>query len=527
MRKNSIWTKLLALMLALTLVTGVLAGCSQSEEDEEEIIQAPEDPVEYMQFVEERGVSSLSSSISNVYGQLTDTITGKGNGKTNGMEVKAELTLGDKVLGSLKSELAAGGYDMDASFLRKISLTVGSAQEKGISGAELKLGLGGTHIISANMMMDQSSGVMYFALPEVSDRYLKVDMYANMGQAGLANGAYEQYEEMMASLAEALPSAETVTALLEKYLELALDQIQAVDKTTETMTVNGVSQELTALTMTITEQDALNIAKKLMQTAKDDPQLLAILENLDGKLGELAAELGGGYESGLAADYQQEIDAMMAELEQVIVSEDGANLEIKTYTNGKHQVVGRCIAIGDEELFKYLFVESNTAFAMEAYAEAFVVTGNGTISNGNYNGKFTLAETDSGEKGTIELRNYNPAKNKNGKTDLEIRLIPETTMPEEFYAMGYTGQASLGLRVVDNSITISMLSDEETIVAMQLSAQAKNYDLSVPSNAIDASNQTELLTWLYTIKTDKVMDNLKKAGVPMEMVEQLLYGVMY
>ena len=522
--KNSM-KKLLALAMALTMLVGMLAACGDSNAPEVNggtvvapTAPPPEDPQEYMLYLSEKGVKSLTGSMGSVTGMM---------GNYNGSKAQAHLILSQTLIDTI--EMATGDANIDLSFLKDISLDMSMAMDGNMRMGKIGIGLGNTGIASVNMMVDQSNMDIYMGIPELSDQYVKIPgsvFTESMPQDVDMTAAMEMSQKLTA----AMPTEEELANLLIKYIDLFLNQIGNVQKTTETVTVGGVSQELTVLSVNITEQDALNGVKAVLTALKSDAEVEKILGRLDAVLAEIAQTSGESYDEDLLTQLSSGIDEFMAELETVVPSDDSGVLSLKMYADGNHDMVGLDITLPTEQtaVFHCISVNDGSNYAFLAEIETVQIIGSGTVSNR----KFVL--TESGDEYLIlEARNYDASKNQNGNVSLDLLLTPGQALLDEMdldlAAMG--GNVALGLVLEANGnqmkIAYDVLVDGESLAKLELKGEPMNADVSVPQNVVDGTDQNAVMTWASGLNFNKLMENLKAAGISENLLNELMSEIFF
>ena len=126
-------------------------------------------------------------------------------------------------------------------------------------------------IISLNMLMNLSDSIMWFAVPELNDTYLEM----NMGDLGMDMSSALGSLEDMPDIMSALPSEEQLSKLLTRYIELALANIKNVERTATTLELDGLKQDCTQMSVKLYQADAQAVLKAVASAALEDKDLQA------------------------------------------------------------------------------------------------------------------------------------------------------------------------------------------------------------------------------------------------------------
>lgn len=522
--------KLLALVMALTMLLGLLTACSESNAPDAngDVIVAPttpppEDPQEYVMYVGEKGIRSFAETLTGGYSMTTDMLSG--NGEYNGASVQMRLTMSQMLIDTI--ETATGDSSMDLSFLKDIMLNMDVAMDGNVLMENIGIGLGNTGIATLKLLLDQSNMDIYMAIPELSEQYIKIPGSAMMDNtsAGMDMNAAM---DMMGSLVEAMPTDEELANLLVKYIDLFLSEVDDVQKATETVTVGGVSQQLTVLTVNITEQDALDGVKAILAAVKNDTELEAILDRLDASLAQIAQASGESYDMDLFAQLSSGAAELLAELETVTPSADGGTLSLKVYVDGNHDMVGLDVIMPNEQeaVLNCVGVNDGSNYAFLAEVESVKITGSGTVSNR----KFVLTESEK-EYLVVEVRNYDAAKNQNGNMSLDLLLTPGKDLLSEMGAdaamlESLGGSFALGVVLEGNNnqarVAYDLIVGGESLIKLEAKSNMIKADVSIPQNVVDGTDQNALMNWVTSLDVNKLLENLKAAGIS----EDLLSGLM-
>ena len=482
---------------------------------------------EYLQKLESNNLGNVIDSFGDIYGALLGGVSnGSANDASFGAKTDLTLTLGDDILDLLEQNIFGGDIG-DMSFLSKINLSMDVGIEDQVEKMQMAVSLNGQKILTLNMLMNMADYVMYLAAPDLNDGWLKFDMSEMMGGASVTDMAASAAQ--LGALADALPDANTLTKILDRYLDLALAELDNVEQTDATLTVGSISQDCTQLTLKVYEADALALCKTVLKEAKDDSDLKKIIEDMAAAIEDLTGENIGA--DDIYADFQEAVTDLLADMDEVEETDEENPLELITYVDKDHNIIGRKLTVPYQEnprgTFYYYTVTDGDRFAFEAAIPSDMddtdeakVTGTGTKSGGKTTGEFTLT-IEGTDFVTLKVENFNMQ----GGT---LTLTP-TEAAEKAMGLNSLPFEKLSLQIkLGNGIELNILSEGKLLAGLALeSGESDGPNLSEPSNATDAMDSNAMQKWAEKLVLDKVLDNLEKAGVPSELVDALRNGGMF
>lgn len=512
---------ILSLVMVATLVLGsvaMLAGCQNTDNDKDPdnknnvVDYAGLEKEEYLQELAKNNMGALVDSVGEVYdtllGGMSDSSAAQ---QASGAKLNMTITVGDAAMALLKQMVFGGEVPFDISFLQEINLDMDIGMKEQVQAMQLALGLKGQHIITANLLMNLAESVIHIGLPELNDQWLKFEAVEDASDAvmgGMPSAA------VLANLANALPDAETLNKVLDRYLGIILDGLDNVEQSNITLEVNGVKQECTVLALKIYEEDAMNIAKAVLTKAKDDAELKKIIEDFAKGVEEMAGEDMGADEA--YADFKDAIEELLADLEEEPELDTENFIQLDTYVDKNHNIIGMKLHDMSEQgsnrgqLYFYALTQGEkTAFELAIPSDVdntdnFKLSGTGTKNGDKLSGTYT-ASVQGKAMATIQLENLDAE----GGT---ITVTPSMDLfPSEVKDM--LGNLSLQIKLDGEKVALNILSDNELLIGFAVKvSESDGPNLSEPSNAVDATNTSALEKWAEKIALDKVMSNLEKVG---------------
>lgn len=539
MKMNSLMKSIISLMMVAALLLGcgfVFAGCASSGGSGDDNggnnggnntpnydnLSTPE----YFKALELNNANGLVDTLSAVYGALAQS----SNTANYGGEMDVSLQVGDMVLQMLEDNYSAmSGDNMDFSFLSKINLELDLNVKDKMQQMDMAVGLGNNHILTICTIMDLSDFTTWVGCPELSDIFAEMNLTQTAGQMGgmAVNTATMQTAN---ALVEALPSEQEFNTLIKRYIEVALQSLENIERQEITLELDGLKQNCSALAVKIYEKDALNMVKAVLNTAKSDSELKSIIDEFGvafNKLMKESYEQAGGrwteidLYNGFTMAVEEALDTLETEAEDLDTEE---YIELTTYVDSAHNIIGRKLAIERNELHYYTVTDGN-AFSFDAALGPVKVTGSGTNKSGQIDGTYTL-NVEGSNLLKLEVEGWS-ANGSNVKGTLTLEPSAEL-VNRVFGSANALPFADIALELKigsdDNGseFEINLLSNETLLVGIAMSAKTSSGgSIQKPSQTFDFTNQYELQNWVMSMDFDQLIQNLRKAGVPSKLLDML------
>lgn len=544
--------KILTVILAIVMVAALLLGCvacsnptaddddkkgnggtnnnetnkgDNNEEDNSSKYEGLSD-TEYFQTLALDSMEDTVTSLSATVGLYKDLA---GATLTDfGAKADLELMLGDMMIDLVENAIfGTTESGMDMSFLSNIGLGLEIDATEEIAQIAVDLNLSNTEIVKLLLLANEET--LWAGAPDLVDGYLKAD-FADLGinMDSITAGV----PSVMGMLPNIIPDEKTTSTILNRYLELALKEIDNVERTTETLTLDGLSQEATKLTVKIYEQDALDAAKAVLKAAKTDTDIKKVVEDFGDFYNDMMAEMNAEYdveyeEVDAYAEFTKLIDEALNQLPAE--AEDKENpISLTLYVDDNHNVIGFNLMLPDQAeaiVNYYIVMDGNNFKAVFEIAEEMKVTGSGTINNGKING--TFAFTAEGITGlTIELKNYE-TNNKDAVSGTMIikptkDLLSQMDGIDELPFDDIGLQLDLDVTSDKYNVTLKLIGDDAMVVGLALKLATKTPgNIKAPNNAVDVTDQQAFMNWVAGIDFGEIVDNLEDAGVPDSLLTAL------
>ena len=476
-------------------------------------------------------------SVTGVYGTLLEVIGGKNEIMTNGgVSMDMTVTLGDSILQNLSAMMEQEGLSSDVSWFKNIGIIMDVLYDEGLAQMNMSAHLNGTSIVSAEAIMDMMSSSLYLRLPEVNDEYfggtvdMGMDMEDMMGQYGQMQQMMEEYGDIV----NALPSEAELSALLNRYIDTAKGAMSKPATGTEELSYGGVSQSATATTYTITRTEILNILEAVATAAKTDSDLEKILDNLVAWVDEKASAQDPNYESvDVHAQLMESIDEFLEQVGELRgelengETDDIAMVIFTAYTV-EDQLVGLKLATNDgwdTMEMQYFSLEQSGKTALYLNVGGQVqFAGTGTKDGNKANGTYTL-QAQGTEMLYITVKDFDTAALKKGELvgTLQLRFSEEMIdeMRNSMLTPDLTIELQLNVGGGKSNITLSIYEGSDLIFSVKLSTRQISGNISVPSNYADANDSQQMQEWASGLSFDRIISNLRSAGVPGQLMDML------
>lgn len=482
------------------------------------------EPAAYLQDVEKAHVADFAKNLAESYDKSLEVYSPKGSSVDSTVTVKAN----DQVMSLLSTALSQNGVSLDLNWVKSISISPKVEMYENTMGVELGVGLNGTHLATVSVIMDYENEIMFLGIPELHDTHIQMDLpeeLQEMDYAAILKSAQDYNGQMM----EIFPSGEQIETLINRYFAIVAEGLEDVEKSTETVEVDGVEQKLLVLTAKLSQEDILKIASKLLKEAKKDDVIEDVLQAYGAYMNSLP-EYANGQMPDLYEGFSQTVEEGIDALDELIdEAESGRFLTIETYLDNKDNVAGRSFTVsmeGEKVKAHYITVTEGSKFAFEAEMDTVEITGEGTIKGGKRTGSYTLSVDDT-DYGTLELEDYACADD--GTVSGTIRLIPADALYQmmelDNSVLSILGDAALALTMDGDTVTLGIEVGGAEMLSLSLSGEtAKPSPIALPES-FDVDDDDAGMKWLSELDLEAVVSKLEKAGVPeqyMDMIDQLV-----
>lgn len=473
-------------------------------------------PKEYYSYIE---IQQLQENTSAMVSNYDRTLEVYGNESGQGLEYGLDVEFGELVCEAISSSL---GIE-DVSGLSKMGLDFKFATKEDVCSGEIAARLGDTSLISLNALAQLEDGMIYMQLPELTDKFIGIDVSAEMDEL------VEVFAEY-GNLIEAYPEGAVLEDVMNRYMTIAINSFEDVKETKDVVTVGEYEEKCTVLCATMTEPEMYTMLENILKEAKDD-------KDLQNMLVGFAAYMEGTDEQELRNSFVEAIDAYLQNAELYRNQADANNyFSMSIMVNKKGEVIGRKFEVNKQDfLVSYMKPQKKDAFGYELKVGSIdtyiIVEGEGIKNASEMSGEF-LVKMDSMDQGqfniaTLVLENMDMKKWEEGLLDVTCRIKPDTELYKELGA-GAAGVFLAGYELVyeadtekdQSHVGLSVVNGAELIFKFMVSMKVGQYEvMETPADSILYETDEDLLAWMQTMDFDKFMENISQSGMPAELVE--------
>lgn len=464
-----------------------------------------QDPRDQFIYVETQYANDYADAISAMYGDFMACLE---EGMFAG-ESEIKLQLGDQVVDLLSAQMG-----MDASWLDGITIRMNTATDLRHIQVSMMPVVGEVELFTFDVIYDRHEQKLMVGVPEMNSTYMINE--DEMGVESLPITPIDQ--EMIDAFIEAMPTEQTVNALLRKYFKTALSTIKTVTRETEKITIEGITQECTVLETQLDAITCIDMVIAVLQEAKQGADLYSVVK-------QISDFVSPGEQIPGKSEWGAEIDKLITALEEEKSNVDKESVVTwKIYLDDKDRLIGRASEVSETgESARFVTVRKGKKFASELnVGNMFVLVGSGTEQNNKINGEFKLLASGM-EMATFEVIDFDSKKFDNNELSGTIRAKASKLVSELVFAT----PAGVDLMVdvvfddeyVDGGLGVYVYMSEEMIGGIGMNMdQPKDYDIEIPSKFVDANDEEAMEEWVGDLNIEKITENMNKAGIPQEVI---------
>lgn len=550
----------------------------------------------YFKTVEAEGVGDIAKDVASYYETAKD-YTEKSSGAPNSVNVT--LGINQTILEPIAEQLG-----IDLGWLSNISFDLKTDIDDDASAAEAAISLSGGKVATLQIRYDKQNEKIYLCIPELSDKFISLsaddvsdlldsfnfdymDGISRIGSMldlgsllggfsldGLGGEAVGAGRDVVNEL-----DGNDIEKLVDRYLTVVINSVENVEKKTETVTVNGVSEELTVFEANITAKDLQVILLNILKEVKGDRDVERIIDTVVPMLVE--SDFFGGYVQSAEEAKQQIYDSIDEYISQIEAGIDESDEMIKEYgdeyaeyfnapmfkytsrVNGDFEVRGRELVLFDKGItIGYNRVENDGKYAFEIkvdlgesdddyyYSSSYnpfsslTVSGLGALDGDKFTGDVAVSMIPNGESSEsqllkIKLENFDRESVKSGELNGKITvslgsglidLIKESDagdrLPEGLDMQMLTQvQLALGFEYKGGAqtfdIAVKVLGQDLLTLKGEAANEKVTLEKSAPSGAVEFNDLQDLSGWINSWDTESFIEGLVKAGVPRELLTKI------
>ena len=495
---------------------------------------------EYFKYVHEEKAEDLAANISQAISGITDMAKTPEDVMAKLTSAGADLTFKvNKPVFDLIADVAAkNGAKLD--WISNASAVTGVViDDESKMKFDIGVNLNDTELITANAIMDIQGGKIYFAIPDLNEEYVYIDMnsiYAQSQPAQKPSGnvsllstsatptmmTVNPYATLNGIDIEVytkhLPEQKELEALLTKYINLILSCVENVASGNDTLEIGGLTCKCSKYTVDVDDELVQKIFKAVLTELRDDATVKQYVIGTANELGEDGEDVYDEFRDGIK-------DAL-SNLDELTVDD----FEYSIWVDASGNTVAFTVEI-DSFIFEYKSFEKGAKFATEISMgekdEMIGFVNEGTKENGKVNSEtlfkmndttYVKVETSRNESengdfiGTLTISLGQGFKDMMKVSGNEIlNKFADATIVIECNASGNNADAKLAL----------VLNSEEWCSIETGLGVSDAGKIEIPANCIDGSKEATMENWAKKLDFEKLLGKLESANVPSELVSEL------
>lgn len=477
----------------------------------------------YIATVEGESLKEYYDTFTNLYAEGVGVVANS----TSDVSASAELNF--SLSDSFATTLSDSAYT-DLSWLSDITLKTYSSSYDGVTATDVDIMLGDSKVISFTQTIDIESGKTYLSVPDLSSQVIAVD--------GAAVDNEYSVSDIIEFVSE-LPEAERLNALLAKYVEIVLKNIEGTQMTDGSIVAGGVEQQCTELRLEFNKALLQKIFTAVIEEMKNDSELKSILISLDDSYNEL---LGIDDVSGDEAydNFLSVLDDLLDNVKNIDDSELGdVVFTLTDYVDSHNKIIGRRIDTAEDGRTYFIgkaTAGEKTGLEIDLDGE-ITVKGTGSEKGSLISGDYVLSAQGS-EILNFSLANFDTDSLKEGKLNGDITFELGRTADygydsgSVFSAMFRQFAYKISARMDDKSYSISLsaLSGDEEAAVLSVSGGTKNGSEKITAPVADVectlgendANDT-IDAWVDGMDFASLEKKLEDAGVPAQLTPSARY----
>ena len=469
-------------------------------------------PESYYRHVEKQSLGDTIDSAMDIY---DNTIYDNLAADKRTVTANATITVSEPA-----RELIASLSNMDMAWLEQIDINEVVTMADGKMGINMDAALNGVAIATAEIVTEDED--IYFRVPEIRDDYAKLDQ-----QDTAYYGVSSSYQDILSTLvqhsSEILPESNKLSKILNRYVDIYTENVDEVEKGSDTLEAGSVSQKYTTLTVNLKGDDLAEIIKAVCETAMEDDDLKEIITSA-----AKAAE----------EDPDNAWDGFVRQLENTKDNADSigdrTEIEMTVYVDGKGDIRGRTIVIDDYTKLEYAAPEKGSEYGIllamsEDGTEQYAFEGDGKGKEGSF-----VLKVQGLHILDITAEDFNKDDLKKGYLNGSFDVSLSSFVSGQLGSMANI-PALRGLDLRDAHLTLDskaskdkssftlrlMLGDDEYLAISGDSKASNGGKVEVPEDGMSAQD------WVQKINAtnlDTILDHLEDAGVPDNLLRMLFHG---
>ncbi len=470
-------------------------------------------------------VLSQNTSLDNKVNAVLSGYNTMAEKAKTGTNMQFKVNLSDETVELLNSLAASeGGMDIDFSAINETTVNLNVHSKGNLFLVEAALASGGQNLIDLNAVLDSSTTTLYIGSPSLSQTYLTVslddlldEMNIDMDRLGMVSNLLDTYGSMFMGNFDAsfLPTESEINTIVNTYTGVIIPYLANDSEVPTTITVDGISQQVTECTMDITQKDTQDIAVAVLETLKNDSTVKTVIERVISFLSDIG--MAGELDGFSMSQFTAAIDMILPNLKSAPGS-DEVIMTLTRYVDSNNMIVGRKLFVEGEKIFYHATATngSNYASIYEFVEDSLEIKGKGTITNGKKTG--TLTYTEGYEEITLNLKDFSiDANGINGSIiyyldeDMVEDMLDMDSSVVSMLTNGAKPGVELKFSTTEDSggIELNLVAGDKAMLGVAITAQSvAKTDISVPQNTMSYRNAEQ---WAETIDEEAFMKRIENS----------------
>ena len=415
--------------------------------------------------------------------------------------------------------LMADALDVKSEDVRGLSdmqILCDTIYDQNFLSAFYGLSIGEQNILSLEQYLDLDLNRQWLLLPELSDQALLVDMPDDVDLSDYFNANNDTFAHIDPAVLEEVSIY---------YIKMLIDGFENINKSSEKVTCDGISQRVTVLKATISTRQLCKTLIDMLDDASCNSDVAFIIAEMENDLGQDYYE-----------EFQLYLKQQKHQLQNVIAHLDKySDFTLYTYLNAKNEIAGIKLEFSEDgtlyQVFSCRTVTKGTQFAVELILpNGIVLHGKGAVGQG-ISGDFFASDSQQLICQVILTDFVYRADEISGS----VRLYPNEEIVEHLANQTGVYEAYLKAKRLPNfsaeifldwnnknkNISISFFSNDDLLSCVY--ATVKEKELPLSNGLLEPGNYLDAEHWVSSLNESSVqalIDRLEYAGISSSFLQK-------
>lgn len=529
-KKAKVWLIVAAAILGVVLVISLVVAINYKTINNF-IKKKTLSPDDYAQYVLKENMHDSASAIASLYenlmlnAELSDTYT-----ITENIDVEVSDAGMELLEDATDEDFYKAFEDMDLSII--------ASHKEDLMSVKYDVSLKGENILDVELIFDKNAEKVYIGVPGARDEYMSIPLDKFYSDSEISN-LYDDLDKM-AAIGQVSISKEQLERMLIKYQDVLIENVEGVKISDEDVTIEGVSQKLTAVKFTVDMELMVDALIDTIDVALTDEDLKDYYINYATALDVDDPE--DSYEE----DFIYELEDLREEIEDTDFDRD-EELKFVVYVNNKGEVTCTKIDYETERydwrrgkrvdvtytIFNGYVVDGNRFGYELSYDdgdEEFSVTGSGTMRALKFTGDFEVLYGRAEIKFSVKDLDLSKLDKGlfSGELRVELSQFTKYGLPRKLkktdLLVGYEltkNGASISVKLLDNDGNVLVNLSTKTLITNTAS-------ITIPKDTVNIKKIGDIDKYLKDADFDKFYDELDSTGSDdvYDILEEGLYQIV-